>query len=1022
MKSPIHRAGTPSPAFVRGARAVVLAFCVATGLASAEPPSGWALRTWQSDDGLPNNQVTGLAQTPDGYLWVATYSAPSRFDGVRFEEFLPSEFGLTRDQKITTVAVDHAGALYVGTMRGAVVRIAGGDVQVFDAGMPYKPVQTILEDGTGAMWLSHQGGTLTRISGHKVTHYGTADGLPPPDTPTRFGCALATDAGGELWFAKNGRVGVFQNGRFQVLVRTAPVSTALARAAAGGVWVCAGSQLMRVALDQPTNDRATLPLPDNTDVTVALEDHAGGVWIGTSDAGLFRCQGSRVEHVATSDARITCLYEDRKGNVWVGTSGGGLNRVRPRIVTVEDAATGLPTGIIAAITQDANGSMWATTANGLLLRRDADRWTTVSDDTDWPGGRASTVAADVRNGVWIGTRDYTLLRWRDGAYTAWGRDSGTAGREVRALHVARNGDVWVAWSSPDVVQRLRHGAWTTFHLPEGVRVLRAMAEDTAGNIWIGTSRGMLLRLRDQVEDFTRATTGEPLSIRCLATTDDGGIWIGYADESIGWLKDGQYRHVTTRDGFPERNVSQLVPDGVGWLWFAGDHGLFKVRQSALEALALGRTAATHFIRYGESEGLFSIEANFGAAPSSARSRDGRLWIPLRTSLAIVDPSRTHEDAIPPRVVLKRIVVDEKAVAVYGGTVPVHGAVDLHDPAATLRLEPGHRRLQIEYAALSFGAPENVRFRYRLDGSDGDWVESGAQRTATYSRLPAGHYRFEVLACNGDGVWSPAPATFAFTVAPFMWQTWWFRIGCLIAFTTAIVVVARRVSLRRMRRRLHQLEQQTEVDRERTRIARDLHDDFGTRLTELGLLLELRRQGGGDDDPEMLRHLNSLERDLDTIVWTVNPKNDTLDHLIDFICRTSAEFLDRSGLRCRFDIPEELPARSVSPELRHNVYFVVREAINNVVKHAAATCIRLAVRADGEFLEMQVENDGRGFDLAAAATGGRNGLANMRSRIEELGGEFRIESDPRSGTAIFLRVPLAATLPADAARRRRIPTA
>jgi signal transduction histidine kinase/ligand-binding sensor domain-containing protein len=996
---------------------IALALFVAARLASAQTPSGWALRAWQSDDGLPNNQVTGIAQTPDGYLWVATYAAPARFDGVHFEEYLPADLGLGTDQKITTVAVGRKGEVYLGTMRGAVVRLDGHGIRRFDTGMPYKPVQTIVEDGDGTVWLSHQGGSITRLTGDRATVLTQSAGVPPPDTPTRYGCALTTDAQGRLWFAKNGRIGVFQAGHLETLLRMAPTSTALAPAANGGIWICAGSQLYRVAAEGPAKNRASLPLPDGTEVTAALEDHLGGVWIGTADAGLYRFDGHQVERVGTSDARITCLYEDRKSNLWVGTAGGGLNRIRSRIVTLENSATGLPSGIIQSITQDAAGTMWATTPNGLLLRRDGERWTTVSDQPDWPGGRAAAVAAGPDHAVWIGTRERMLHRWQDGAFTSWGRTDGLAGREVRALHVGRNGDVWLALSTPDIVQRLRQGVWKSFAMPEGVRVLRAIAEDTAGDIWIGTSRGMLLRIHgEQVEDLTPATTGEPLSIRCVTATPEGGIWIGYADESVGWWKGGQYRHVTTREGFPERNVSQILRDDAGWLWFAGDHGLFKVRQNALEALALGQASAAHFVRYGESEGLFSIEANFGEAPGATRSRDGRLWIPLRTALAIVDPSRTREDPIPPRVVLKRIVVDDKVVAAYGGTVPVRDAIDLHDPASALRLAPGHRRLQFEYAALSFGAPENVRFRYRLDGSDSDWVDAGAQRLATYSRLPAGTYRFDVLACNGDGVWSTVPTSIGVTVAPFAWQTWWFRIGALLAFTSATAVIARQVSLRRLRTRLRQLEQQAAVDRERARIARDLHDDFGTRLTELGLLVELRRQALPDDATEMIRSLRSLERDLDTIVWTVNPKNDSLGHLIDFISRVSAEFLDRAGIRCRLDIPDELPMRMLSPELRHNVFFVVREALNNIAKHAHATCVRIAVKVDADRLEIRVENDGHGFNVEQAEAGERNGLKNMRARIDELGGEFDLQSSA-TGTTVKLRVPLSATAPAGAHRHR-----
>jgi signal transduction histidine kinase len=258
------------------------------------------------------------------------------------------------------------------------------------------------------------------------------------------------------------------------------------------------------------------------------------------------------------------------------------------------------------------------------------------------------------------------------------------------------------------------------------------------------------------------------------------------------------------------------------------------------------------------------------------------------------------------------------------------------------------------------------------------------------------------------VWNEDGATLQFTVDPFVWQTWWFRLGVVLAFGTAIAVVARRLALRRVRERLRQLEQQAAVHKERSRIARDLHDEFGTRLTELGLLAELRRKAGPDDSGALIANIRALERDLDTIVWTVNPKNDTLDHLIDFICRVSAEFLGRSGTRCRFDIPDDLPACSVSPEFRHNVFLVVREAVNNVVRHAHATCVKITVMLQGNSLLVHVENDGPGFSVDVAKNTERNGLKNMRSRIEELGGTFDLRSDALKGTVVELRLPLVLT--------------
>lgn len=986
----------------------LLLFAVASLCGQPLPASdAWTRRVWRSDDGLPNNHVTGLARTPDGYLWVATYSMPARFDGTRFEAHAPKDMGLGSHQKISALAPSEDGGLWLGTLHGAVVQLDSHQLTTTAEGLPYKPVESLVEDGKRTLWISHQGGTLHRLADGVLTVLGPEHGVPLSTTPDRYVCSLAIDTSGIAWLSKDGHIGTLEGDRFQPLAQLAPANARLGAARSGGMWIYAEGQLLRLVAGQPLERLGDVPAKPGTDAHALLEDQHGHVWIGTA-GGLFHYDGRRIQLVPTSDPRISGLLEDDKGQLWVGTVGGGLNGLAPRVISLETTETGLPTGIVQSLAADASGRLWATTQSGLLLRRSpAGTWQTLSSDPAWPGGRAATVAADAHGAVWIGTRDRALHRWKDGAYSSWRRVNGLASREIHGLVVARNGDVWLALSTPDVVQRLRNGKLDTFPMPEGIRVIRAIAEDTAGNIWVGSSKGMLVRIRDGVvNDETAGTSGQPLSIRCLHATPDGSLWIGYADEGIGWWKDGRFIHISPALGLPEPNVSQIVADGTGWLWFAGDHGIFKVRQAELEALALGRTERAHFIRYGPSEGLASVEANFGDSPGAARTSDGRLWIPLRTALAVVDPSLARPDPVPPAVLLKRVTVDERTLAAYTNPVPVRDALDLREAIAPLRFAAGHHRISFEFAALAFASPENVRLRHRLEGLDESWADAGAARHATFSRLPPGRYRFHVQACNSDGVWNEAGASLAFVVAPFIWQTWWFRLGALAVLVAAIGIIVRVVSLRRMQARLRLLEQQAALHKERTRIARDLHDEFGTRLTELGLLAELER----NPSPELIAHIRTLERDLDTLVWAINPRNDTLDHLVGFVCRVAGDFLARCSLRCRFDIPDDLPARPLSPELRHHLFLVVREALNNVVKHASATLVKLSVTLEGDTLRLQIENDGPGFSVAAAEDGARNGLRNMRARIEELGGRFELTSSPRAGTVLAVHVPLPPAQP------------
>src|SRR6185369_32319 len=306
-----------------------------------------------------------------------------------------------------------------------------------------------------------------------------------------------------------------------------------------------------------------------------------------------------------------------------------------------------------------------------------------------------------------------------------------------------------------------------------------------------------------------------------------------------------------------------------------------------------------------------------------------------------------------------------------------------------------------FTALHFGAPENVHFRYRLQGFDERWIDGGTEREASYSALPAGKYRFQVVACNSDGVWNDHGAAIAISIPPFFWQTWWFRAGTAAAFTLAMVVAVRYVSYRRLRLRLRSLEQQAALDKERRRIARDIHDDLGGSLTQIAMLSDLALEDR-EKPEESGRHVAQIAtraregiRSLDEIVWAVNPSNDTLNHLVDYIGQSAVDFLGASRIRCFVDLPDELPDSTVSSEVRHHLFLVVKETLNNIVRHARATEVRVSAAVSAAWLEIRIEDNGQGFDGTSAGPYA-DGLRNMTERMRAIGGEFRIETAPGSG--------------------------
>ncbi len=999
----------------------IFAGCVAglfftLAAAASEPDTVWLTRAWQSGDGLPDDSVVGVAQTPDGYLWVATAGGLMRFDGVQFQELPLASIEGIPNRVVRAMVCDPRGNLWLGMDRGPIVCISPASVLVF-TNVPDERATFVAADAQGRVWVTYTDGSLTGIDHGHATVFDSASGWPVEGTSS-----LTTDKDGQLWFAKGNHAGVFRDGKFQTLFTLPEPISCIGKKSSGGIWICSGQELLQAGLEEQPKICVQLPMTiSHGEPQTILEDHTGAVWIGTAANGLFRFSGTNVVPVSSSYFDILCLSEDREGNIWAGTDGGGLERLRPRIIELLGRESGLPNESVRTTCQDTNGSIWVTTQNGLVAHRENGKWKPLDRGTNTADEFFTCVVPDVQGGVWVGTHDDGFFHFQNGKSEHWGPQEGLSSENVRAMLQSSSGDVFISTDTPGRIHRLHNGQLSPVEMSVPHRSLRALVEGTGKNIWVASADGLLSRLEgNELLDETPGITTRLLSIRCLCAAPDGSLWIGYAGWGIGRLKDGKFFRISTDQGLYDDYVSQMVADDQGWLWCAGNRGLFRVSLAQLNDVADGRAERVRSIVYGPGEGA-NLQANYENGSTAFRAADGRLFFPMRTGLAIVHTENVPHGAPPPPVIVERVAVDGQTVALYDPRLalkplnppPFNLGADSH---AALRFSPNHRKLDFDFTALSFTSPEDVQFEYRLDGFDEDWVEAGTQRNASYPRLPPGQYRFDVRACDSDGVWSPNAASISFIVTPFYWQTWWFRSAVVLAFTLSIIAIVRYVSFRRLRRQLIILEQQAALQRERTRIAKDIHDDLGANLTQIAFLGELAQQDRGEPDKatERVEKISATARQaiksLDEIVWAVNPRNDTLAHLMDYAGQFALDYLRLAGIRCRLDFPEQCPPRELSTDLRHNLFLVIKEALHNIVKHARASEVRLRINFSGEILDVEIEDNGCGFERAAAKNNSvddtlADGLRNMRQRMADIGGTFEFESHVGTGTKIHLHLPL-----------------
>ena len=826
---------------VLGSSAVVAALGLAQARTAAaldghKSLAQYVVAEWtQSDDGLPQNLVAAIAQTPDGYLWLATQEGLVRFDGVRFTVLSARDTpGLVNDD-VSSLLVDREGALWIGTRGGGVVRArapakAGEGLyttfRVKD-GLAHDFVVALHEDASGDVWVGTRGGGV-RVIGHAggIRIYRREDGLPG-DTAW----AIEDDGEGGTWLGTDGGLAHFQRGAFTTLgVReglTHPVVQSLHRTGDGALWIgTKGGGLDRLlgGAIEAIGAREGLA---RTSVLAIASDRDGNTWIGTDGDGIFRItsgavvalssrgagdsSSARARTRTTTRARfdvIRAFHEDREGSLWVGMEGTGLARLTDGKVTPFGEADGLPSEYAWTTYEDAAGALWVGTKRG-LARLEGGRFTVVTAPAARPGGDAlgtpivlaMTGARD--GGLWLGTDGAGIGLLARGAYTQWDVKSGLPNDTVRALHEEPDGTLWIG-TYANGLTRFKDGVFTTLGPEAGVpnAVVTAFAASRDHALWIGTDGGGLLRMQDG--RFTRWTAKDGLSsdiIQSLHEDETGNLWIGTYGGGLDLHREGArapFTAITTRDGLWNDVVYQIVDDG-STLWMTSNKGIHRVPRRELLDFADGRRARVTGVGLGLLDGMTSSECNSGA-PGATRTRDGRLWFATVKGAAMVDPAHMPVNARPPPVLIERVEVNRVRMDLD----PAH--------ARPLSLAPDSKDFAFHYTALSLRTPEKVRFKYRLEGFDRDWVDAGARRAAYYTNLAPGHYRFRVIAANDDGVWNDEGAETSLDLAPRFHQTVPFYVGALAAVGLLGAAVYR-LRVRQLRALARNLERKVE---ERTR--------------------------------------------------------------------------------------------------------------------------------------------------------------------------------------------------------------
>lgn len=755
--------------------------------------------SWNTGSGLPQSTVLAVAQTTDGFIWFGTEEGLARFDGARFMVFtrrttpgLPSNF-------VQALQADPDGSLWIGTDTGLShfrpdnkERQRGSfETLTMANGLSSNNITALCTGRDGGLWVGTSQGLDLIRNGH-ISTWSVKDGLA--DAAVN---AMAVDSGGTLWIGTEKGLSRFEQGRFVTITTRdglpSNIITALTAAPDGSLWV--GSLANRVA--QIREGRVFVPnqrLPWS-EINALLRDRDGALWIAFDHHGVGRLYGGRLEvYGATrglpSDRCSNSLFEDREGSLWVGLQDDGVVQLRDSKFTVYGKPEGLSGNYMDSVLQAQDGTMWvAADTDGvdhLLANGKIEVW---NQSKGLPNQEVYSLYQTRDGSMWIGYRRGTLARIHNGHVSIY-RDKAAADVGLLSLFEDRQGQMWVGFSGNGLAQ-FEHGA---FRHVRDTGQIRSIIQSPDGALWIALDGdGIERRYQGSTTRFTDTNGLAGNHVMCLVSDPDGTIWAGTSD-GLSRIRDGHIVSWTPQQGLPDSAVGSIIEDNSGNLWIGGDSGILRIARQELNN-SDGTAGTVHPVLYGTSDGLRTRETLYGTGLSTWKDRDGRLWFSTIVGAAVIDPAHIPVNTMAPPVWIERVTFNSRDVPVREG----------------LRLGPGSGNLEVTFTAPSFVAPQQVRFRYRLNGFDQDWVYTSSRRVAWYTNLAPGRYDFEVEAENSDGVWNSDGASFNFVLRPLATRTplaWcaYGAMGLLLAW--GIISFRTRNLLRRQKELTHTVAERT----------------------------------------------------------------------------------------------------------------------------------------------------------------------------------------------------------------------
>jgi signal transduction histidine kinase/ligand-binding sensor domain-containing protein len=960
---------------------------------------------WTTDNGLPQNTVRAIVQTRDGYLWLTTFDGLARFDGVRFTVFDKSNTPAITNNRFTALYEDTDGTLWAGAEQGEVVAYRN---VVFT---PY--ISTERPRGISISTFRRDFNDELIIGTEQGPYYLRAGKfIPAPPEYKNPGLKLYRAPSGARWTIDARGARQVKDGQTLDYLIKLDWDGAMNGLGAyednqGNLWIGDRAGVYRLGGGVATRYTAADGLPPRTVVRPQCEDGAGGIWFAIGDTfkdgiGVARFKDGRFSiyshNVGLPITSYNKLIKDREDSVWAATSSG-LYRLRKELITTHSTADGLAHDEVYPVLKTRNGDVWVGTIQGLSLFRNGSF---ISNPLKGFREIVQSLCEDKAGRLWIGAFG-SLHRYENGKVKNVTPPQ-TAAAPVWAIYEDRMGAVWVGAERGLLKfegDRVAAHYTTKDGLPsDDVKVVHErVRNDGQGELWFGTYGG-LARFKDG--KFTAYTTAQGLTgnrVRSIYEDSDGTLWIGTYDDGLSRFRDGKFFNYWTEQGLHNNGVFQILEDRRGYFWISCNKGIYRVSRRELDDLAEGRVSRINSVAFGKDDGMLNAECNGGRQPAGFVAADGRFWFPTMGGVAVIDPETARLNPQPPPVMIEAVTLERQGV----------------DFSQGVGVAPGQRDLEINYTGLSLIKSEQVKFKYRLEGLDTDWVDVGTRRVVYFPYLPPGDYRFRVIAANSDGVWNNEGAALDIFVATPFYRAWWFiTFAALSLAGIAALTYRRRFAALRARqaaqeafsRRLIESQEQ-----ERKRLAAELHDSLSQNLVIIKnrAMISLQQR---DDPEEVFEQVAEIAEAADQALFEVREIAHNLRPFqIDRLGLTKAiEAVVRKANAgaLRFSAHLDKIDSLLPPESEINLYRIIQESVNNIVKHSRATEASVTIKRRDQSIEVTIQDNGQGFTPATtqpsqSPSGSGLGLAGINERARILGSAPVIESAPGRGTKISLEI-------------------